>query len=139
MQDQSTLPEERTCAHCGERFIAPSAKMIKRFCSQRCRNLSYFPQRATQVDRHMAGVLNELAVVRDLAERGYEVFRPVSTKASCDIIALREGRVVRVEVRHGFLRRDGTVSYVRKRDGRAYDVFVAVVGSTLHYIPAEAV
>lgn len=45
------------------------------------------------------GMMNELRVSVDLAMRGYEVFKALDAGASCDLVALKEGRCYRVQVK----------------------------------------
>jgi hypothetical protein len=51
---------------------------------------------------NLKGAAREMRVTLDLMERGFEVFRPMST-ATCDLIALKYGIPLRIEVKgvHG--------------------------------------
>lgn len=51
------------------------------------------------VSRKNSGAFAELVICADLLKRGYEVFRSVSAHASCDLLAQKEGRIYRIEVR----------------------------------------
>jgi hypothetical protein len=48
------------------------------------------------------GAMAELIVATDLLKRGYEVFRALSPAASCDLAVLKDGKLLRVEVRSGY-------------------------------------
>jgi hypothetical protein len=48
------------------------------------------------------GALGELLVAADLLIRGYEVFRAISPSCSCDLAILKDGKLLRVEVRTGY-------------------------------------
>jgi hypothetical protein len=50
------------------------------------------------------GALGEILVTYDLMLKGYEVYRAISPASSCDLVALREGKAVRVEVTKGMRR-----------------------------------
>lgn len=43
------------------------------------------------MDDTTKGALLELKVAIDLTKRGYEIFRPISPSASCDLLALEAG------------------------------------------------
>jgi PD-(D/E)XK endonuclease len=45
------------------------------------------------------GAMSELKVCADLMNKGFDVFRAVAQNASCDIVAIRNNQVIRVEVR----------------------------------------
>jgi hypothetical protein len=80
------------------------------------------------------GAFSELIAAADLLARGFEVFRSVSDHASCDLIALANGRSVRVEVRTGRMLPSGYVSYPMKpQDVDRSDIFAVVVGVKVHY------
>ena len=55
--------------------------------------------RKRQTNRSTVGALSELRAAADLIKKGYEVFRALDPSASCDLIALKEGRTLRVQVR----------------------------------------
>jgi len=78
------------------------------------------------------GAVGELKTVVDLMSRGFEVFRAVSPAASCDLIALKEGKSVRVEVRTGRRGRDRVLC---NRRGN-YDILAVVLpDGNIHYEP----
>ena len=60
------------------------------------------------------GAANEMLVSADLLKQGYEVFRALSGHASCDLLAMRDSIVERVEVRTAF------PSRTTKKDGTLY-------------------
>jgi hypothetical protein len=47
------------------------------------------------------GCISELYVSTDLMNRGVEVFKSLSSHCSCDLIALFDGKMIRVEVKTG--------------------------------------
>lgn len=52
-----------------------------------------------QMSPHTVGAICELQVCADMLRLGFDVFRSVSPHAKCDLIAMREGKFFRVEVR----------------------------------------
>ena len=44
----------------------------------------------------------ELVIAADLMQKGYDVFRALSPHCFCDLLAVKAGRTIRVEVRTGY-------------------------------------
>lgn len=77
------------------------------------------------------GAVAELIVAADLLSLGYEVFRSVSQSCSCDLVALREGSWLRIEVRTGSRLKSGGLTFSFKpRDENRHDVMAV-------YVPGE--
>lgn len=75
------------------------------------------------------GAANELRAAAHLMENGYEVFRALSPSNHCDLIATRDGKAHRVEVRTGQVYEPtGSVSCSRKGQ---YDILVIVAGDRI--------
>ena len=75
-----------------------------------------------------------------MTEKGYEVFRALDPCASCDLIALKDGKTQRVQVRtaHAHTRKDGTqkVNCLRKpEDAGRTDLYAFVFGTEVFYEP----
>jgi hypothetical protein len=83
------------------------------------------------------GAISELVVAVDLTRKGFEVFRAVDPSASCDLLALKDGVVVRVEVRTGTRAINGRVSFAPHNLGPHRQDCVAVVlaGDEIVYVP----
>lgn len=74
------------------------------------------------------GAVAELLVAANLMAEGFEVFRALSAACSCDLAVLCNGRLVRVEVRTGARRLDGTLPVpYRKADRGRSDVIAVYV------------
>lgn len=88
------------------------------------------------------GALNELAVAADLMRRGYDVFRALSPASPCDLLALRGGLTVRIEVRSVTRGPDGKLrKVVHAKDRGRFDVAALVErNGAIHYkgLPDEA-
>ena len=91
---------------------------------------------------NLKGATREAATVLDLMQRGFEVFRPTST-ASCDLIALKYGITLRIEVTGGRRASESgpitqhSSSGGRSLDCRLFDVLVRHIetGEVL-YLPS---
>ena len=65
---------------------------------------------------------------------GYEVFRAVSPHSSCDLMAMKDGAVYRIEVRTGYKTLDGILRWP-KRDSDQLDIYAVVFGDSVTYSP----
>jgi len=81
------------------------------------------------------GAIGELRVCTDLLARGYEVFRAVSPSASCDLIAVRDGRIWRVEVRSAPCYGGKVYKSRPKKDAGKQDVYAWVTDTAIIYEP----
>lgn len=68
-----------------------------------------------------------------------EVFRSVSHTASCDLLALRAGRIYRVEVKSADIDSNGLPTCRFGVDPARYDILALVTpAQNVHYIPRDA-
>jgi hypothetical protein len=83
------------------------------------------------------GAASELLVTVDLLNLGYEVFRSVSPHASIDLIAMKRGLMVKVEVKTGVIQKNGKLANPTIRNHGHYDV-LAVLGrdGRIEYTPS---
>ena len=59
-------------------------------------------------ERKQKGLLAEAKAIFELTKQGYEVFLPYGDCASCDLIALRDGKLSRVSVKYVSYAPDGS-------------------------------
>lgn len=87
------------CEGCKENF-APR-RHNQRFCAPKCQRKTNRPSKDWRADvgSGVSGAYAELIVSAELLRLGYWVFRNVTPHGPCDLIALRNGRTVRVEVK----------------------------------------
>ena len=84
------------------------------------------------------GTISELTAAADLTEKGYEVFRALDPCASCDLVALKDGKMQRVQVRtiSTYRKKDGSVTLNKSKSpddvGRT-DLYAFVLGHEVHY------
>jgi hypothetical protein len=124
------------CKECGREFQLTRNRYL--FCSKKCRSDNSRNLNKTRNESGLStgsvGALREFITCVDLMKRGYEVFRALSPNSSCDLIAMKEGKIWRVEVTTGYIRKDGSMSWV-KHDESKYDVLAAVMpDSTVIYV-----
>lgn len=61
------------------------------------------------------GAIAELAIAADLMRRGYEVYRAISGASDFDLIALRDGRFITIEVTSSVsFKKNGDLSFSRR-------------------------
>lgn len=79
------------------------------------------------------GTHGELLVSCFLIRAGFEVFRALSSAASCDLIVLKDYKMYRVEVR------SNSSSFTKPKpqmdDEGRYDIFATVVGTDVEFNP----
>ncbi len=72
-------------------------------------------------EMNLKGAEREMTVALDLMRRDFQVFRPVST-ATCDLIALKYGVSLRIEVTGGYTcTSSGPITQISKYGGRSVD------------------
>lgn len=90
------------------------------------------------------GTRHELVVCVDLMAKGYEMYKAMSPGASCDLIAVKGGKIIRVEVATatGYLR-DGRIAHSHLYDAKRnktnrYDLLAIVFRDSMNitYQPA---
>ena len=109
---------EFVSAICGSKGM--TAWKHKKFCSDTCRNRNFYPERLnTDLSTATVGALGELAVSCELLRRGWTVFRALSPSAFCDLIAIKDGTMLRIEVRTAYRPASGhdRLLFNRKKHG----------------------
>lgn len=114
------------CASCEVFFSTRYANA--RYCSNPCRKEFEGRKWGRSSDKSISsgtvGAIAEMAVAVDLMEKGYAVFRALSPSCLCDLIAIKDGKVLRVEVRTGYKGEKEKTSFpLAIRDPGRQDVF----------------
>ncbi len=137
------------CVSCNESISEDRQRRGAKFCSERCRagyqgrayaELNPVPRRGSPgvIATGSVGAAAEMAVCADLLMRGYAVFRAVSQACPCDLAVLRDGRLLRIEVKTGYRTASGGVQYP-KLSKEHFDVLAIVMrhNREIIYEPAE--
>lgn len=103
---------EYICKNCKDTYFTQKNPFTK-FCPK-CRNErkqqgSFFKKRG--IATGTVGAIGELLVSSDLMTKGYEVYRALSQSSSCDILAIKDNKILKVEVRTGTITLNGKMSY----------------------------
>lgn len=133
--------EKRICKYCSETYEANQNH--QKFCSRLCAaNYWGKKKRPRAHSPSKQGTMSELTVSLDLMRHGWEVFSGLSPDASCDLIAMRDGALMRVQVKTVSKSKDGALTSADLRNdlGR-YDVLALIDqdGTQCEYYTAERV
>ena len=82
-----------------------------------------------------SGTINEMAVSVDLLWKGYSIFRSLSPNAPCDLVAIKDCRMFRIEVTQATRNKNGGLSFPHHNEDN-YDVMALVTkDGHIHYRP----
>ncbi len=109
-----------------------------RYCSTKCRNKAYAISSSLNLGKDSSikniptgtvGCLAEMLVSVELMEKGYSVFRALSPTCFCDLISVKDGKMLRIEVRTGYINGStGKVLFPLKKRGEI-DIFAVYIRS----------
>lgn len=123
------------CAFCGKR--KDTNVRIQKYCNKKCSRLgaekvirSYAPH----IKQGVKGAMGELTASLGFLGAGFEVYRNVSQQGSCDLIALRGGKIYRVEVKSVGMRK-GKIILPSSCNPKNYDVMVYITHQGVVYEP----
>lgn len=104
----------------------------------------------TPQERFASGVSSELFAAHKLTQLGYEIFFPLMTQSKADFLALKDGKVFKVQVKkaswsttHQFKYLQARIHGKSKRDPRKFytkqdvDIFAITDNERLWFIPFE--
>lgn len=115
------------CQICGVQF--DSFQRNGKYCSRECRlkNNALVSGRSARswpsLPTSTVGAVSELIVASLLLQKEYSVFRALSPACYCDLIAVKDGRVLNVEVRTGYVNNSTGKLTFPKRRGKGVNVF----------------
>lgn len=120
----------KECANCNKPFITSYSK--QKYCCPDClakgtneENYSFrtlYPN--LNITTAQVGYVSLMKVCIDLIFKEYEVFTSIH-EASCDIIALKNNKMVRIEVKTGYFRNSKFRTGATKHQEGKYDIFAA--------------
>ncbi len=125
----------RCCEFCKIPLSKIKQKRGSKYCSRSCKVRAYnkgLGIRGLHLATGTTGTIGELVVAADLLRKGFEVFRAVSPSCSCDLAILKNGQLLRVEVRTGY--RNQKTNHVRcalsPKNRDRFDIFAIVIAGT---------
>ncbi len=107
IKHNSKLKKPKICKICGDLFAINGNSCKRRYC-EACR-IKIKTKKSTITEKKYErklptgslGTLSELLVAIDLINRGFYVFRSITPNSPCDLIAEKDGQIVKLEVRTG--------------------------------------
>jgi len=132
------MPPEKMCKNCGKPILSQGSK----YCSYECRSAlarkKYHeanPFKGTS--SATTGAISELRVAVDLMIKGYNVFRSLSPSCPCDLAVLREGVLLKIEVRTAHRSTTGKLYNLKssRDDVNNIDHYAWVTGDEIIYEP----
>ena len=122
----------RNCRICKNDFKGRKTQFL---CSKECRKKYYGVQGYGEhkIASGTVGAVQELRVSIDLMLKGYEVFRAVSPSCSCDLLAMKNKKMYRFEVKTGYRNFKGDVYFPTKNIRAEY--LVVALKNELIYRP----
>jgi hypothetical protein len=129
------------CEQCGNPF--PKTQKTRRFCSRGCNSQSYKEKimplwglgSRLGIATGTTGAIGELLIAADLMRLRYEVFRALSQSTSCDLLAFRNGKMYRIEVRTAYRLPSQKLTYSKsdKDHGKSDHYGLVVWSDESHY------
>lgn len=120
------------CHNCEKEFSGKWIRTDRKFCTRNCsreHTRKKFIKLNPGLDYNRTpgaiGSINQITIACDLLKRDYEVFTPLNLHSSCDLIALKGNKLLRIEVTTGRKSTTGRHYYFPHRQDR-YDVLALV-------------
>ena len=88
---------------------------IQKYCSKEC-YLEWSGKKSAWkgLASGTVGAIQEYRVGVELLIKGYEVFRPLSPSCSCDLLAMKDGKIIKLEVRTAYQNKVGKIVCSKK-------------------------
>lgn len=101
------LKYKYVCGYCGKEGLTNIAN--KKLCSKDCKANYYGRVKSgLNISSASVGAMSEMIVCADLLRKGYAVFRSVSASCFCDVIAIKDNEIRKIEIRTGYKVLDGS-------------------------------
>ena len=112
----------------------------RKYCSARCYKLSRSKHYregnpAPELTAGTMGAISECLVIVDLLSKKFDVFRAISPSAKCDLVAFKNGNILRVEVTTGHYTSESKNVTYPKHNPDNYDIVAVVVHDKIYYFP----
>ncbi len=122
------------CIGCGSEF--KNNYKHDRYCSNECRTKIYTEKAGREawqkeLSSATVGAVSEMMVALYLMKKGYAVFRALSPSCFCDLIAIKDSKILKIEARTGYKHENGSYYYPRTTHGEI-DYFGIYVPSFNH-------
>jgi Holliday junction resolvase-like predicted endonuclease len=123
--------EPKYCINCKQKLPDSLIRRHAIYCSTYCRQEAARKETGTYYNdgqllpSSVTGAIHELLVCAELMKKGYYVFRAQSPACPCDLVAMKDGDLFKIEVTTG---RNSTskLSFPKKKGSYLFD-FMAIV------------
>ena len=129
---------KKICVQCGSEIGGSRVKYCSHECASQQHHDKYTsPNLFRGRSISITGTISELRVAVDLLSKGYDVFRALSPHCSCDLVILKNGVPLRIEVRTVHKKASGEIQKsINKLTGEnPTDVYAWVLPDTITYEP----
>lgn len=124
---------KKFCLSCKKEILPGPYHKEKKFCDKNCRReherkLYQKSRRKRKIPlaTSTVGAIGELMVATYLLDKGYSVFRSLSPSCECDLICMKNGKLLRVEVTTGSRNINGSLTYPEHKK-ELYDIIAVVL------------
>lgn len=130
---QEKKSKMKNCKNCKKCFTSRNKTQI--YCSRNCNSFfNAYEKEFCNITTGTIGAIQELRVSIDLLSRGFEVYRALSPSSSSDLIAKKDNQEFSIEVRTGYVSRNGKI-IVPTRNMRSKIFAVVVSKDRIVYSP----
>ncbi len=118
----------------------PTTKTCSTKCNNKLGSTQYgrSPYQAIGLSPGTVGAISELRVAVDLMTKGYHVFRAQSPHCPCDLVILSGSKLLRVEVRSGYIRETTGRITVHHKEQDKSDILAVTTADEIVYTPRES-
>lgn len=88
-----------------------------------------------EVSCGVGGIIAELLAAADLMARKWQIFRPIVSNRGVDIVAIKDGKIITVEVRSARRKPSGALQYRQDTVARADHYALVITGEPVCYVP----
>lgn len=126
------IQRERFCAQCDKLFTVHFAHPLQKYCSLDCQRIKNSGKSAQQLFNQnlptgTIGAISELFTCQDLLSKGFHVFKAVSATCPCDLVAMKDNKLYRVEVTTARRNSKNIIVHCKKSSKPKYDILACVI------------
>jgi len=116
------------CFTCKNDFFG--RERTQKTCSQDCRNKRniFLTGRSSNksIPTGTVGAISEMSVAMFLMDKGYAVFRALSPACICDLVVIKDEKILRLEVRTGYEDEKGKITFPSSDKDKGRQDFFAI-------------
>ena len=132
----------KICPSCHIEFDDINNPQWKRkiYCSTKCQRIKFAYQntpwiKENKISKSTVGAIAELIASADLMSKGFQVYRALSPSSDCDILAEKEHKVYKFEIRTGRYNWKGSLTFPPKSIKAPNLIIITHNDKKIHYVP----